>query len=142
MDDVFVVLHRGDAIDERDWGMFVSEARFSRKLPMMLIVPGRAMPDVSQRYDLIELHEKHHMKVAVLSDSKAVLRVVTALKWAGVEAKGFAVDDLDGTLAFLERRHLWARVSSALGPYLERSWLPDPSLLHSERESLLSSDGH
>ena len=92
VDDVFVVLHRGDAIDERDWGMFVSEARFSRKLPMMLIVPGRAMPDVSQRYDLIELHEKHHMKVAVLSDSKAVLRVVTALKWAGVEAKGFGPD--------------------------------------------------
>lgn len=133
VDDVFVVIHRDGVIAPNDWGMFINEARFARKVPRMLLVPGTAMPDVSQRHDLIELHEKHGMKLAVLSDSEATLRVVTALKWAGIEAKGFPLDDLDGTLAFLERCHLWARVSSALGPYLERSWMPDPSLLHDVR---------
>lgn len=133
VDEIFVVIHRSDTIDERDWRRLIGEARGSRRPSLMLLVLDSGMPDVSQRYDLIELHEEHAMKVAMLSDSEVVHRVVTALKWAGVDAKGFPMDDLDGVLAFFERRQLWARLSSALGPYLERSWLRDPSLLSSTR---------
>ncbi|MEX1364957.1 MAG: hypothetical protein AB1Z98_17645 [Nannocystaceae bacterium] len=132
VDDVFVVIHRAETIDEREWGLCLSEARLAKPLPPILIVPCTVMPNVSQRHDLAELMQRgdpggseQPMKLAMLSDSDAMPRVVTALKWGGIDAKGFAEEDLDGMLAFLERMPIRARMSSALGPYLERSWLHD-----------------
>jgi hypothetical protein len=126
VDDVFVVLQRGDRIDERDWQVCVDEALYAASAARVLLVAGDLMPDVGQRYDLGRLNDKHGViKVALLSDSPSIRRVVTALKWSGIEAESFRMDDIDGPLAFLARPTLRARLSSALGPYLERSWLHD-----------------
>lgn len=123
VDDVYVVIHRAEKIDEQEWLFCFETALFSSQVPRLLLVAGDVMPDVGQRFDLGRLHEKHSTKVALLTDSPSVRRVITALKWSGIEADGFRIDDLDGMLAFLGRPGLRARLSSALGPYLERSWL-------------------
>jgi hypothetical protein len=124
VDDVYVVIHRGASqVDEGEWQICLDGAMHAAQVPRLLLVAGDLMPDVGQRFDLGRLHEKHGTKVAILSDSSAVRRVVTALKWSGIETDGFRIDDLDGMLAFLGRPALRARLSSALGPYLERSWL-------------------
>lgn len=126
VDDVYVVLQRGDRIDERDWQLCVDGAFYAASTARVLLVAGNLMPDVGQRYDLGRVNEKHGaLKVALLSDSPSIRRVVTALKWSGIEAESFRMDDIDGPLAFLVRPTLRARISSALGPYLERSWLHD-----------------
>jgi len=125
VEDVFVLIHRHEQVDEREWQDCIREAKRSKSLSRLLLVPGPALPDVGRRYDIVELHEEHGMRVAVLSDLSATGRVVTALKWAGIEAEGFGIDDLDGMLTFLERTYIRARMSSMLGPYLERSWLQD-----------------
>jgi len=125
VEDVFVLVHRTDHIDDRDWQICMSEARRSKNLECMLLVPGKVLPDVGLRYDIVELYEKQNMRMALLSDLPQTDRVVTALKWGGIEVEGFAVEDLDGMLAFLARPHIRARISSVLGPYLERSWLQD-----------------
>jgi hypothetical protein len=124
VDDVYVILHRGDRVDEREWQLCIDGALYSASAPRVLLVAGDLMPDVGQRYDLGRLHEKHGgIKAALVSDSPSIRRVVTALKWSGIEAESFRMDDLDGVLAFLARPSLRARLSSALGPYLDRSWL-------------------
>lgn len=133
VDDVYVILHRGDRVDEREWQLCVDGAFYAASVSRVLFVAANLMPDVGQRYDLGRLHDKHGLKAALLSDSPSIRRVVTALKWSGIEAEGFRMDDLDGVLAFLGRPTLRARLSSALGPYLERSWLqeigaPSPGL--------------
>ena len=125
VDDVYVVIHRAAQVDESEWQLCLEEALHSSQVPRLLLVAGDLMPDVGQRFDLGRLHEKHRTKVAILSDSSAVRRVVTALKWSGIEADGFRIEDLDGMLTFFGRPALRARISSALGPYLERSWLHD-----------------
>ena len=58
VDDVFVIIHRADAIDDRDWSMCLSEARIARELPCILVVPGKTPPNVSQRYDLCALNKR------------------------------------------------------------------------------------
>lgn len=123
VDDVYVIIHRGAQVDEREWQLCLDGALYSSQVPRLLLVAGDLMPDVAQRFDLSRLHEKHGTKMALLSDSPAIRRVVTALKWSGIESEGFRIDDLDGMLVFLSRPGLRARLSSALGPYLERSWL-------------------
>jgi hypothetical protein len=123
VDDVYVVIHRSDRVDERDWQSCIDAALYASQVSRLLLVAGDLMPDVGQRHDLGRLHEKHATKVAMLSDASATRRVVTALKWSGIEAEGFRIDDLDGVLAFFSRPILRARLSSALGPYLDRSWL-------------------
>lgn len=123
VDDVYVVIHRGTQVDEREWQLCLDGALYAPQAPRLLLVAGDLMPDVAQRFDLSRLHEKHGTKVALLSDSPALRRVVTALKWSGIEAEGFRIDDLDGMLVFMTRPTLRARLSSALGPYLDRSWL-------------------
>lgn len=123
VDDVYVVIHRGKQVDEREWQLCLDSALYASQAPRLLLVAGDLMPDVAQRFDLGRLHEKHGTKVALLSDSPAIGRVVTALKWSGIEAEGFRIDDLDGMLVFMTRPTLRARLSSALGPYLDRSWL-------------------
>lgn len=123
VDDVYVVIHRGTQVDEREWQLCLDGALYASQVPRLLLVAGDLMPDVAQRFDLSRLHEKHGTKVALLSDSPAIRRVVTALKWSGIEAEGFLIDDLDGMLVFMARPTLRARLSSALGPYLDRSWL-------------------
>ncbi len=122
VDDVFIVLHRSEQIDEAEWQACINTAIFATQAPRLLVVAGDSMPDVGQRFDIGRLHEKHETKVALLSDSAATGRVVTALKWSGIEAESFRMDDLLGVLKFFGRAALWARVSSALGPYLDRSW--------------------
>lgn len=128
VDDLFIVIHLGGEVDENDWRVCFSDFKRAKSEPAMLIVPGEVLPNIMQRHDLVELHETRPMKVAVLSDLTATPRVVTALKWAGIDAAGFAIDDLDGMLAFLEHSAGRARISSAIGPYLERSWLADVTL--------------
>ncbi|MEM7158067.1 MAG: hypothetical protein AAF799_34820 [Myxococcota bacterium] len=125
VDDVFVIVHRAETIDDFDWGRCLREARSARELPCIVIAPGDSPPNVSHRYDLCELNERQELplKVALLSGSTTGQRVATALKWGGVEAGCFEVEDLDGMLGFLDRLGSRARMSSALGPYLERSWL-------------------
>jgi len=124
VDDVYVIIHRGERVDERDWQLCVDGAFYGSQAPRVLLVAGDLMPDVGQRHDLGRLHEKHGgIKVALLSDSPAIRRVATALKWSGIESECFGMDDLDGVLAFLSRTAARARISSALGPYLDRSWL-------------------
>jgi len=127
VDDVYVVIHRGSSIDEREWKLCLDGAIYASQVQRMLLVAGELMPDVAQRFDLGRLHEKHRTKMALLSDSPAIRRVVTALKWSGIESEGFRMDDLDGMLGFLARPALRARLSSALGPYLDRSWLHEVS---------------
>jgi hypothetical protein len=122
VDDVYVIIHRGGHIDERDWQLCIDGALFASQVPRLLVA-GDLVPDVGQRYDLGRVHEKHGTRVALLSDSPLVQRVVTALKWAGIEAEGFRIDALDEMLAFMGRPAQRARLSSALGPYLDRSWL-------------------
>lgn len=124
--DILVVVLRGNHTHEYEWRGFVREAMRSRDLKLMLLVPGDELPDVGRRHDIVELHEKHGLKVAVFSDLTATDRVVTALRWAGMEAEGFPTDDLDGMLGFLDRPYLRPRISSTLGPYLDRSWQVDP----------------
>lgn len=122
IDDVYVVLHRGRKVDERDWQAAINGAIFAAQVPRLLFVAGDLMPDVGQRFDLSRLQEKHATKMALMSDSSAIGRVVTALKWSGIEADGFSMDDLVGVLQFLACPTSRARMSSALGPYLDRSW--------------------
>jgi hypothetical protein len=140
VDDVYVILHRADRIDEHEWQLCIDGALYAASVARLLFVAANLMPDVGQRYDLGRLHEKHGTKGALLSDSPSIRRVVTALKWSGMEAECFRMDDLDGVLAFLSRPSLRARLSSALGPYLDRSWLhevsaPGPVGLHRARQS-------
>ncbi|MCA9708926.1 MAG: hypothetical protein KDK70_23980, partial [Myxococcales bacterium] len=116
--DVFVIILRGDQTHEPEWRACMLEAMRTKGLSRVLLVPGDALPDVGQRHDLVELHEKHALRLAVLSDLTATDRVVTALRWGGMEAEGFGTDDLDGMLAFLDRPYVRARMSSVLGPYL------------------------
>ena len=125
VEDVYVVIHRGKQVDERDWQACLDGALYAPQVPRLLLVAGDLMPDVGQRFDLSRVHEKHGTKVALLTDSSASRRVVTALKWSGMEAESFRIDDLDGMLVFLSRPALRARLSSALGPYLDRSWLQE-----------------
>jgi hypothetical protein len=125
VDDVYVVIHRGSPIDEREWKLCLDGALYASQVQRLLLVAGDLMPDVAQRFDLSKLHEKHGTKVALLSDSPAIRRVVTALKWSGIEAESFRIADLDGMLVFLSRPAMRARLSSALGPYLDRSWLQE-----------------
>jgi hypothetical protein len=127
IDDVFVVIHRGERVDEREWQACLDTAMYAAQVPRLVLVARDLMPDVGQRYDLAKLHEKHSTKVAMLSDSSATRRVVTALKWSGITAESFRIDDLDDMLVFIGRPTLRARLSSALGPYLERSWLIEPA---------------
>lgn len=131
-EDIFFVVFRRDHVDEREWRACMREAMRARQTPRMLLVPVEFLPDVGLRHDLVMLHEKHRTRLAVMSDLPATDRVVTALKWAGMKAEGFRLDDLDGMLAFLERTASRARVSSTLGPYLDRSWLVDPSTFTNE----------
>ncbi|MCX4246178.1 hypothetical protein [Paraliomyxa miuraensis] len=128
VDDVFVVIHLGDRVDEREWQACMQDLTHSAHTSRVLLVARDLMPDVGQRYDLGALQEKRSLKVALLSDATACARVATALKWSGIAADGFRLDDLDGVLVFLGRPSLRARLSSALGPYLDRSWQHDPSL--------------
>lgn len=123
VDDIYVVIHRGSPVDEREWKLCLDGALYASQVPRLVLVAGDLMPDVGQRFDLSRLHEKHATKMALLSDSSAIRRVVTALKWSGIEAEGFRIDDLDGMLGYLGRPAMRARLSSALGPYLDRSWL-------------------
>jgi hypothetical protein len=125
VDDVYVIIHRGERVDEREWQTCIDGAMYAPQVARLLLVASDLMPDVGQRHDLAKLHEKHATKVAMLSDSSATRRVITALKWSGIEAESFRIDDLDGMLAFIGRPTLRARLSSALGPYLDRSWLHD-----------------
>jgi hypothetical protein len=125
VDDVYVAIHRGSPVDEREWQLCIDGALYASQVPRLLLVAGDLMPDVGQRFDLSRLHEKHRTKMALLSDSNASPRVVTALKWSGIEAEGFRIDALDDMLAFLGRPAMRARLSSALGPYLDRSWLQE-----------------
>jgi hypothetical protein len=128
VDDVYVVIHRGSRVAEDEWQHCLEDALYSSQVPRLLFVAGDLMPDVAQRCDLARLHERHATRVALLSDGSSVQRVVTALKWSGIEADGFRMDDLDGMLTFLGRPTLRARLSSALGPYLERSWLHENAI--------------
>jgi hypothetical protein len=123
VDDVYVLLLRGDRVDEQDWQLAIDEALFAPRMTRLLLVARSIVPDVGQRYDLGRLHEKHRIKAALVSDAPTIRRVVTALKWSGMEAEGFRMDELDAMLAFLGCPSLRARISSALGPYLDRSWL-------------------
>jgi len=127
VDDVYVIIHRGERVDESEWQACMRDAMHASQTSRLLLVAGDLMPDVGQRYDLGTLHEKHHTKVALLSDCPTRARVITALKWSGIEAEAFGVDDLDSVLGFLGRPSMRARLSSALGPYLDRSWLCEPS---------------
>ena len=122
IDDVYVILHRGRDIEERDWQSCINGAIFAAQVPRLLLVAGNQMPDVGQRFDLAQLKEKHDTTMALMSDSSAIGRVVTALKWSGIEAEGFLMDDLVGVLQFLGCPSQRARMSSSLGPYLDRSW--------------------
>jgi hypothetical protein len=127
VEDIFIIVLVEDHVDERDWRGCIGDAMRCKKLERLLLVPIRTLPDVGMRHDIVELHEKHGMKVAVLSDLDATDRVVTALKWGGIEVDGFGTDDLDGMLAFFDRMPIRARMSSRLGPYLDRSWQVDPN---------------
>lgn len=128
IDDVFVIIHLGHQVDEHEWQHCVRELTYSAQTSRVLLVAGNLMPDVGQRYDLGALQEKRPIKVAILSDQPARGRVVTALKWSGISSDGFGIDDLDGVLVFFGRPSLRARLSSVLGPYLDRSWEHDPAL--------------
>lgn len=128
VDDIFVIIHLVDRVDEREWEMCMRELTFSTQTSRVLLVAGNLMPDVGQRYDLGTLQEKRPIKVAMLSDEATSVRVVTALKWSGIAADAFGIDDLDGVLVFFGRPSMRARLSSALGPYLDRSWQHDPAL--------------
>lgn len=133
LEDIFVIVSRYERVDEREWQACIREAIRMRRNDRVLLVPVTVLPDVGRRHDLVQLHEKHGPKLAVMSDLPATHRVVTVLKWAGMNAEGFSVDDLDGMLAFFDRTGVRARMSSTLGPYLDRSWLVDPSMLLAER---------
>lgn len=132
VDDIFVVVLRTEELNEHEWRGCMLEAMRSRQLPRMLLVSIAVLPDVGRRYDIAEIHGKHGTRLAILSDLTATDRVVTALKWAGMETEGFTTDDLDGMLTFLDRANIRARMSSMLGPYLDRSWLADPSMRGAE----------
>jgi len=127
VDDVYVVIHRGSPVDEREWQLCLDGALYASQVPRLLFVAGDLMPDVAQRFDLSRLHDKHATKMALLSDAPTIRRVVTALKWSGITAEGFRIDALDDMLVFLGRPAMRARLSSALGPYLDRSWLQEIS---------------
>lgn len=128
VDDVYVIIHREDRVDESDWQACVRELTYAKDASRILLVARDLMPDVGQRYDLGTLQEKRPLKLALLSDAASASRVVTALKWSGIRAATFGLADLDGVLAFLGRPTMRARLSSALGPYLDRSWVHDPSM--------------
>ncbi len=85
LDDVLLVYNSPDPPTDEEWPAYI-KLQSNTKLPVLVVTDGGA-PNVKQRSEI-----NAHMagrKVAVLTDDKIALAVLTALFWFNKSMRGF-----------------------------------------------------
>ena len=100
LDDVVLVYNNEENPSEEEWPGYIT-LQSKLKLPVLVVTDGGA-PNAKQRSEI----NTHFVgrKVAVLTDSKVALAVLTALFWFNKSMRGFAAEEYEPALRYLGTR--------------------------------------
>jgi hypothetical protein len=112
----FVAVMGPRTVSASDWSAFVTEldARLSELRGVLMFSAGASI-DIREREQLEHLLTLGRLRVAVLTDSKALRGAATALSWFKIPIKSFGPNDVEPALAHLRvEKAERARVYTAL----------------------------
>lgn len=118
IDDLLYVLHETEAVDEGAWRDFLAYVEAQPRINGILVFGRWVKPDAHQRNDVRRIHERFGTKLAIITDSKLTMGVLTAIRWFGVPVRGFRDDQIEQAHAFLGREDMIEQGTKLLAPYL------------------------
>jgi hypothetical protein len=101
--EIFVVAHADAPPTNEEWVATLDQYRKLAdiaKARILVFTEGGA-PNTLQRDQLNKLFQGRHPKTAVVTGSRMVRGVVTAVSWFNPQTRAFAPNDLEGALAHL-----------------------------------------
>lgn len=120
VDDLLYVIHDTEAIDPDAWRDFLAYVDALPRLDGILVFGPQVKPDAAQRNDVRMIYQRFGTKLAVITHSKVTMGVLSAIRWFGVAARGFRVDQLEQAHVFLGREDMTEVGLRLLAPYLDQ----------------------
>ena len=106
MDGISISVHADITPTDEEWdshiGQCVNQLREERLRGGFVMSEGRGGPDVRQRKILADYPDLHALPVAVITRSKIIKGIVTALRWFGSDIRAFSPYEIALAFKYLE----------------------------------------
>jgi serine/threonine protein kinase len=105
--DVMLCVHANEPPSPEDWQAFVDarDARAETLKGLLVVAPPKATIDVRQRENVRKFLKLTGTRLAVITESRVVRGLVTAVGWFTSQVRAFAMDEVEEGLTFLGLGH-------------------------------------